>query len=809
MHAMRAPADMNGKQDGRGMRRIAGGWAAAFAAFVIVIAAFWAITAWHDRRLTVENAQRNAAATARLMAAHAERAIEAGDKVLISILSDRNNQRPSASHGPRLHLQLRQLMAGSPQLGAAWLLDAEGVLVADTWQSVPMPVSFAHRGYFQAHRDGHKELLIEAASPGAMGDRERFTLSRAIRGGDGEFRGVVVVGIDSDHFADLYRDADPAKDMRSSLHLLDGSLLASWPPMSERFNPSWRLDLSRRIRLGEDEGSDVVQREDRSNVVAWKRLAEIPVFVVAAQPIAAALADWRARATFGGLLALSAIGGFAVIAWRGWRGARSEAAAQQALREAYEDLDRRIAERTAELAESEALAQRRLLELEALYADAPVGLALYDRDLNLLRINEELARAIGLTMAECLNRPLTELIPGSGKISAANVTTVFETGEALAGKELRGGSYRVPGVQRVWIEDYYPVKDARGSVVAVGVIYRDITERVRAEEALRKSEERMQLAQEAGGMGLWDWDMKTGQSVRSESYYRVWGLPPERFAQTASFLDLVLPADRARAAADVAAAIESGNPYHSEFRVPQPDGAIRWLELRGEVRRDEAGEPARMIGVCFDVTARKQAEERMRMLAAEVDHRSRNVLAIVQSMLQLTRGNTIEEFRTAVHGRVAALGRAQSLLSESRWEGAELRRLVEDELAPFRNADGSRVQITGAALLLPPGIAQALSVALHELATNAAKYGALSAGGGRVAVDWVVTDGWLRLTWQETGGPRVTMPRRRGFGSLVIERIVMAQLEGDVRFDWRRSGLLCAIAVPLHRRAERRGVSTA
>ena len=185
------------------------------------------------------------------------------------------------------------------------------------------------------------------------------------------------------------------------------------------------------------------------------------------------------------------------------------------------------------------------------------------------------------------------------------------------------------------------------------------------------------------------------------------------------------------------------------------------------------------------------------MLAAEVDHRSKNVLAIVQSMLQLTRASSVEEYRAAAHGRIAALGRAHTLLSESRWEGAELRRMVDEELAPFRGDDGRRVQVSGPAILLPPGVAQALSVALHELATNAAKYGALSAPGGRVGVDWAATDGWLRLTWQEMGGPAVAPPRRRGFGTLVIERIVATQLDGDARFDWRPGGLLCAIAVPL------------
>ncbi len=806
---MRSPTNSSGRGNGSGERRIAGVWAAAFTAFVAIIAGLSAMTVWYDRNLTLENAQHHVGATARLMAAHAERAIEAGDKVLLSIVSDRNNQQPSAADGPRLHRQLQQLLARSPQLDVARLLDADGLPVAESAGPVPARMSYAERGFFRAHRAANIGLHLEAAAGDPAAEPQRFTLSRSIRGPDGGFRGVAVVRIYSAYFVELYREIDLAPRAHSSLHLLNGSLLASWPPQAERIDSAWLRGVTAEIDSGRRSGAALFEDgEVQGQVVGWKQLNELPVFVITAQPVGAVLADWRERARLGAGLALAAIAGFGVIALRGWRGAQAEAAAQRALRAAYDDLDHRIAERTRELAESEALAQRRLTELEALYADAPVGLALFDRDLRVLRINDVLATAIGLSPEQCLGRDFSEIMPDMTAALHANVRAVFDGGAAVSGFELRGRSPYRPDVERAWVEDYYPVKDQGGRVIAVGAIVRDITDRVRTEDALRESDRRMRLAQEAGGMGLWDWDLKTGIVVRSDSYYRVWGLPPERFEPNDNLRNLIHPEDRVRAASDMAAALAGERAYASEFRVPQPDGSLRWIELRGEVRYDENGTPERMIGVCFDITARKTGEERMRMLAAEVDHRSKNVLAIVQSMLQLTHAGSLEEYRAAAHGRIAALGRAHTLLSESRWEGADLRRLADEELAPFCS-NGRRVEIAGPALLLPPGVAQALSVALHELATNAAKYGALSVPTGRVAVDWSVTDGWLRLTWQEIAGPAVSPPRRRGFGTRVIERIVATQLEGDVRFDWRPGGLLCAIAVPLRPDHENAGLTAA
>jgi two-component sensor histidine kinase len=232
-------------------------------------------------------------------------------------------------------------------------------------------------------------------------------------------------------------------------------------------------------------------------------------------------------------------------------------------------------------------------------------------------------------------------------------------------------------------------------------------------------------------------------------------------------------------------------------RLVRPDGTIVWIHNSAFVMPDEDGVVRRIGGIAEDVTERRAAEERLKLLAAEVDHRAKNLLAVVQVMLRQTRGTTVPEYAKAAQGRIAALARAHTLLSRSHWRGADLRRLVMDELAAFQRGDGERIVIDGTSVLLRPEAAQSIALALHELATNATKYGGLSVPQGRIAVVWRRdSNGDLSLRWSETGGPPVSPPSRKGTGANVIERSIGQQLSGAVRFDWQRTGMVCEIHVP-------------
>jgi two-component sensor histidine kinase/CheY-like chemotaxis protein len=172
------------------------------------------------------------------------------------------------------------------------------------------------------------------------------------------------------------------------------------------------------------------------------------------------------------------------------------------------------------------------------------------------------------------------------------------------------------------------------------------------------------------------------------------------------------------------------------------------------------------------------------------------VVAVVQSIMRLTRAEDMESYVAAVDGRIRALSNAHKLLSRSRWEGADLQKLADEEFAPYRTDGVERISINGPAVLLQPNTAQTLALALHELATNAAKYGALSAVSGRVRLEWALQPGSLELDWVETGGPEVGQPMNRGYGMRVVTMGIESQLGGSVHFDWNRAGLRCKLSIP-------------
>jgi two-component sensor histidine kinase len=198
-----------------------------------------------------------------------------------------------------------------------------------------------------------------------------------------------------------------------------------------------------------------------------------------------------------------------------------------------------------------------------------------------------------------------------------------------------------------------------------------------------------------------------------------------------------------------------------------------------------------------DLIERTRAESQIVMLAREAEHRAKNLLATVQATVQLSHSDTPKGLKESIVGRINALRNVHRLFVESRWSGADLRTIALEELSPYRLEAEAQAQIDGASVMLKADVAQAIAVVLHELATNAAKYGALSVAGGRVHVTWAeVPDERLILRWTETGGPPARPPTGEGFGTRVM-RSMLISLRGDMRFDWSENGLLCEIAIPI------------
>jgi PAS domain S-box-containing protein len=318
--------------------------------------------------------------------------------------------------------------------------------------------------------------------------------------------------------------------------------------------------------------------------------------------------------------------------------------------------------------------------------------------------------------------------------------------------------------------------------------------------ALRESDLRQNLALSAGRMGVWDWNVSSGDLTWSAQQYALYGVSSDTFVPTyESFMAMVHPRDRVRLAADSREILAEGGPYASEFRIICPDGSERWLATRSDVVRDKAGLPIRLVGVNFDITDREKAEAARLLMINELNHRVKNTLATVQSMAAQSFRDVADPLRAkeAFTARLLALSRAHDVLTRESWVAAGLRDVVEQALAPFQALGRSRFSLLGPDVRLSSKEALAISMSLHELATNAAKYGALSGEAGTVALHWSVSGGQLRLSWTESGGPAVIPPTRRGFGSRLVERGLAEELDGAVELHFRPQGLVCLIEAPL------------
>jgi PAS domain S-box-containing protein len=234
-----------------------------------------------------------------------------------------------------------------------------------------------------------------------------------------------------------------------------------------------------------------------------------------------------------------------------------------------------------------------------------------------------------------------------------------------------------------------------------------------------------------------------------------------------------------------------------EVHIERPDG-LRGIALVDiEAIKDSRGNIVGAVNCFQDITERKRSEAQIVNLASEAEHRTKNILSTVLATVRLSCADTSDDLKQLIEGRINALAKVHGLFVQSRWKGAELHSLVTQELLPYCGETEGRVRIDGPSVMLEPNTAQTIAISLHELATNAAKYGSLSAADGRVEIAWSRTaDGRLSLRWIELGGPPATPPTHRGFGTRVMENIV-GQLKGEMRFDWRDQGLACEIALPL------------
>jgi PAS domain S-box-containing protein len=316
---------------------------------------------------------------------------------------------------------------------------------------------------------------------------------------------------------------------------------------------------------------------------------------------------------------------------------------------------------------------------------------------------------------------------------------------------------------------------------------------------LQESDAQLRLATDAAEIGLWDVDLLKDSLFWPPRVKAMFGISPDVPVSMVDFFATLHPEDKERVTAAYAAACDPKQRalYDVEYRaIGKEDGVVRWVAAKGRAVFEDDGKCVRIIGTALDITKRKQTEDRQLLLAREVDHRARNALAVVQSIVRLTRADNQPAYVRAIEGRIHALAQAHTLLSESRWQGADLSRIVGEELAPYRAGGGPRVSVSGPPVILSPEKAQNIALAVHELATNSAKYGALSVTAGTLDVNWENAGGVLTLRWREAGGPTVCTPTSQGFGTRIMNASIKHQIGGNVVWDWRSTGLHCTIQIP-------------
>lgn len=440
-----------------------------------------------------------------------------------------------------------------------------------------------------------------------------------------------------------------------------------------------------------------------------------------------------------------------------------------------------------------------------LFAQAPTFMAMLQGPEHRIELaNPGYIRLIG--GRDVIGRTVAEALPEAVEQGfVALLDQVYSTGVAFTAS---GSKYTVPETNGGPVSEryvdfvYQPLTGPDGSVTGIFVEGADVTDRTMAEAALRDSEERFRTLADYIPTLCWMADPSGNIFWYNSRWYAYTGASPEEQAGWGwqSVHDpKLLPSVMAR----WTQCLETGEPFEMTFPLKGADGRFRPFLTRVVPLHDDNGAVVQWFGTNTDITEETRQGHHLRLMVDELNHRVKNTLAIVQSVTEQTlRGELVpQKVRDVLVSRLLALSRAHDVLTAEKWTGADLREIAALAAAPYQNDEGTRLVVTGPSVFLRPSTAIALALSLHELATNAAKYGALSGSTGTVDIRWEIkpldSGDRLLLSWRESGGPAVTQPSRRGFGSRLIERGLAAELDGSATISYPLEGVFCSIEAAL------------
>src|SRR6266852_6244988 len=422
-----------------------------------------------------------------------------------------------------------------------------------------------------------------------------------------------------------------------------------------------------------------------------------------------------------------------------------------------------------------------------------------------LRANAAMCKFVGYSEAELLGRSVYDITYQDDLAGDRELCRRLDAGESAFDVEKR---YVRKDGKAVWARTTVNViRDAFGRPVRHMAVIQDLDARKRAEEDLKASKDRLELALNAAQLGSWQYDplnRKVSGDARSKEIFDF----ADYEAPIEEIMKLVHPDDAERVWAALEASLDPVDPRRSatEFRLRRRDGGVRWVETLGIPYFEGTGperRAVRLAGTVADITERKareeerkEREEKEHLLMREINHRAKNMLSVVDAIAHQTIAKNPDDFIERFSERIQALSANQDLLVRNEWNGVEVEDLVHAQLAPFAGLIGSRIAVHGPKLRLKAASAQAIGLALHELATNAGKYGALSTDTGRVDVSWGIDGDALTMSWTEREGPPVSAPKRRGFGAIVMETMAERSVNGTVDLDYASSGLTWRLTCP-------------
>jgi PAS domain S-box-containing protein len=440
------------------------------------------------------------------------------------------------------------------------------------------------------------------------------------------------------------------------------------------------------------------------------------------------------------------------------------------------------------------------------FENAAVGVAHVGLDGGWLIVNDKLCSILGYSREELTSKTFQEVTyPEDVAIDLAHVSEMLEGNIKTYSMDKR---YLRKDGKLIWAGLTVSLqRGSNGEPLYFISIVRDISQRIMATESLRESRAHMHHAAQSAKLSYAVLDLEKNEVKASDNHEIVMGFVVEGIVEGASienvtkvFLDHVVEADRHRVEETLLHELKGSIVPVIEYRVVGDDGKERWIETRSNIEAGEYGRPTKIFTTYIDITEQRRAEERIRLLMYEVNHRAKNLLAVVQAVARQTaKSGDPNTFIDRLSDRIAGLAASQDLLVLKEWKGIEIADLVRAQLSGFWDQIGTRISFAGPGVQLLPAAAQSIGMALHELATNASKYGSLSNPTGTIKLTWEIL-GQGRdiffMSWIEEGGPLVIPPTSHGFGQKVIVQMIQSSLNGTAEIEYLPSGLVWRLRSP-------------